>query len=71
MSYSCNWIFDNFILADKPFAKTLQSLETSILVNNNLCRKQFSPLELPTTFDEIFKVTCTPYFAPEFNLLSC
>ena len=21
----CNWVFDNFILADKPFAKALQS----------------------------------------------
>ena len=33
-----SWVFNNFILADEFFAKTLQSLETSVLVNN-LCRK--------------------------------
>ena len=36
--YSCsNWVFDNFILAEELFAKTLQSLKTCVLVNNNLC----------------------------------
>ena len=30
--------FDNFILADEPFAKALQSFENCVLVNNNLCR---------------------------------
>ena len=28
--------FDNFILADEPFVKALQSLETCVLVNKNL-----------------------------------
>ena len=28
--------FDNFILADEPFVKVLQSLETCVLVNKNL-----------------------------------
>ena len=48
----CNWVFDNFILAKELFAKALQSLETCVLVNNNLCRKLFSSVASPTTFDE-------------------
>ena len=58
----CNWIFDNFILADepftknKPFAKVLRSFETCVLVDKNLCRILFSLLEAPNTFDERFKV---------------
>ena len=31
----CNWVLDNFILADEPFAKALQSLKTSVLVKKN------------------------------------
>ena len=49
-----NWVFDNFILADEPFAKTLRSLETCVSINNNLCGKLFLSLESPTTFDESF-----------------
>ena len=30
-----------------------------------------SSLELPTTFDEILKVTSEPFYFPNFNLLSC
>ena len=41
------WVFDNFILADKLFAKALQSLETCGLVNNDLCGKLVWSLELP------------------------
>ena len=52
----CNWVFDNFILADELFAKVLRSLETRVLVNNNLCGKLVSP------FDERFKVTFVPVF---------
>ena len=26
----CNWAFNNFILADEPFAKTLRNFETSL-----------------------------------------
>ena len=44
---------------------------TCVLVNNNLCEKLVSSLELPTTFDERFKVTLVPFFIPEFTLLSC
>ena len=67
----CNWVFDNFILAEEPFAKVLRSFEICLLVNNNLCGKLFSSLELPTMFDGSFKVTSIPFFIPDFNLLSC
>ena len=60
----CNWVFDNFILADELFAKVLWSFETCVLVNNNSCGK------LTTTFDEIFKVTSVLFFIPDFDLLS-
>ena len=59
----CNLVFDNFILAEELFAKTLQSFETCVLVNGSLWGKLFSSLESPTKFDQIFKVT-------GFNLLS-
>ena len=28
----CNWVFDNFILAEELFAKSLRSLETGVFV---------------------------------------
>ena len=31
----CNWVFDNFILAEELFAKAFRSFETCVLVNNN------------------------------------
>ena len=49
----------------------LHKLETCVLVNNNICRKLFSSLELPTTFHEIFKVPSVLYSIPDFHLLSC
>ena len=64
-------VFDNFILADKPFAITLQSLATCVLVDKNLCEKLVSSLESPITFSESFKVTSVPLFIPDFNLLTC
>ena len=67
----CNWVFDNFILAEEPFAKVLRNIEICVLVNNNVCGKLFSSLESPTTFDENLKVTSVPFFIPDFNLLSC
>ena len=67
----CCWIFDNFILAKELFAKALRSLETCVLVNNNLCGKLFSLSESLTTFDERFKVTLVLFFIGDFNLLSC
>ena len=45
-----NCVFDNFILADEPFAKALQSFQSCVLVNDNLCRKLFSSLEPQTTY---------------------
>ena len=67
----CNWVFDNFILSEESFAKVLWSLETCVLVNNNLCGKLFSLLESPTIFYEIFKVTSVPIVILDFSLLSC
>ena len=37
----CNSFFYNFILAEKLFAKALQSFETEVLLNNSLCGKLF------------------------------
>ena len=54
-------VFDNFILADELFTKVLQSLKTCVLVNNNLCTKLYSSLDLSITFDERFKVTSVPF----------
>ena len=59
------------MLHDEPFAKVLQSLENCVLVNNNWCKKIFSSLESPATFDERSEVTPIPFFIPDFNLLSC
>ena len=50
-----NWVFENFILANKPFAKALQIFETCILVNNDLRGKLVSSLEFLIKFDEKFK----------------
>ena len=60
-------VFDNSILAEELFTKALQTFETCVLVNNNLCGKLFSSLESPTTFDGIFKVTLVLFFIPDFN----
>ena len=67
----CNWVFDNFILAEELIAKALQSLETCVLANNNLWGKWLSSLESPTAFDESFKIYVIPFLIPGFNLLSC
>ena len=39
-----SWVFENFILADEPFAKVLPILETCVLVNNDLRGKLISSL---------------------------
>ena len=57
-----SWVFDNFILADELFAKTLGRVETFVLANNNLCVFLYSLLELPITFHEKFKVTSLTFF---------
>ena len=71
MYYRHNRVYNNFILANEPFAKALRSLETCVLVNNNLCGKLFSSLKQSTTFNESFKVTAVPLFVLDFNWLSC
>ena len=37
----CNWVFDNFILADEPSAKVLRIFENILLFDYNLWRKLF------------------------------
>ena len=63
-------MFKNFILADELFRNVLQSLQTWVLVNNNLRGNLCSSLVLPIAFDERFKVTSVPCFIPDFNLSS-
>ena len=47
--------FYNFkFIVDELFAEALRSLKTCLLVNNILCGKLLSSLELPITFDERF-----------------
>ena len=67
----CNWVFDNFILAEELFWKSLRSFETFVLVNKNLHGKLFSSTESPTILYKRFKVTLAPFFVAGFNLLSC
>ena len=62
--------FAQFVLTDDSFAKGLQSFETCVSVNNKSRGKLFSWLELPTIFDERFKVTAVPFLIPKFKLLS-
>ena len=66
-----NRVFESFISADGPFAKTLQIFETCVSVNNNFCGKLISLLEFPIKFDERFKVASVPFFIPNFSFLSC
>ena len=66
-----NWVCENYILADEPFAKALWSPESCVLVNNHLLGKLVSSLQLLTLFDKRFKVTSVPFFIPDFNLSSC
>ena len=49
-----NWAFENFMLADEPFAKALRIFETCVSVNDNLCGKSVSSLEFLIEFDEFF-----------------
>ena len=62
MSYFMQLRFWLFNIDEESFTKALRSFETCALVNNNLCKKLFSSLESPTTFDEYFKVTSVLFF---------
>ena len=44
------------------FSKSLESLETCVLVSNNLWKQLVSLLELSVILDERFKVTSIPVF---------
>ena len=57
-----NRVFENYILADEPFAK---------LVNKNFCGKLVSSLKYPIKFDKRFKFTSTLISIQSFNLLMC
>ena len=61
-----NWVFENFILADERFAKTLRVFETCVPVDNNLCEKSVSLLQFLVKFDERFKVTPVPFIYSRF-----
>ena len=63
-------MFENFILADEPFAKALRIFQTCVSVSNILCGQLVLSLEFPIRFDERFKVTSAPFFIPDFNLLN-
>ena len=53
--YTILFVFTKFkFIVDELFAEALRSLETCLLVNDILCGKLLSSLELPITFDERF-----------------
>ena len=62
-----NWVFQNFILADEPFAEALRILENRVSVHKNLCGKLVLSLELPVKFNERFKVISVSYFIAGFT----
>ena len=53
------------------YFEDLQDFATCLLVNNNLCEKLVSSLELPIIFDDNLKTTSVSFFIADFNLLSC
>ena len=59
------------MLADEPFVKGLRIFKTWVLVNNSLCEKLVSSLELSMKFYERFKVILVTFFIADFNFLSC
>ena len=65
-----NWVFENFISGDKPFAKALRISETCVIVYVEMLML-VSSLEFPIKFVEKFKVTSVPFFIPDFDLLRC
>ena len=66
-----DWVFDSSASDDYLFEKALWRLETCLSVNNDLCGKLVSSLELPIIFDENLKTTSFSLFMADFNLLSC
>ena len=39
LHYLDSWVFEDFMLADEPFTKVLQSVEICAIVNNDLNQK--------------------------------
>ena len=66
-----SWVFQSFILTDRPFSRDWQIFETCVLVNNNLWGKLVSSLDSQTAFEERFRVTSVPSSINDYNLLSC
>ena len=58
-------IFDNYILADELFAKTLNRIQTCVSVKMNLSRK--SLLWVPEIFDDNFEDMSVASFVADFN----
>ena len=52
----CNWVFDNFVLADESFAKGLWNLKTCGLVKNNFIIRISSQIrwKIQSCFSSIF-----------------
>ena len=59
-----NSVVYDFILADELF--DLANLEAFVLLNNNLCVKLVSSLELPITFD--LKFSCFFFFSGQLYI---
>ena len=55
------------MLANGPFEKALRSLEIYLLVNNNLCGKLISSLQLSKTFDKDLKLLEYYFFISGFK----
>ena len=51
-----NYVFENFILADEPFAKALRIFETCVLVNNTLSRNLVASLNLQSNLKKDLKL---------------
>ena len=66
-----NWVSENFLLADEPYAKALQIFETFVLVNNIFCGKLISSLEFPIVFIFSLYLYWIHYIVTLFSNLFC
>ena len=62
-----SWVFDSLILPNKLNAKDFWRFPTCLLVNNNLCGKLVSSLELSLMFDDSLRITSVLFFVADFN----
>ena len=65
----CNWVFDNFILVEELFGKSLRSFEIYVLVINNLRAKLFSSLKSPRMLECLAE--CQTMFPFEVSCKIC